>query len=162
MLKRKSRKILRFSWPWATTDSCWYICIACDHVRRWFRLLRASLASRYPRTMLFHQHGSDRTPREIFRRHAESSRRVKFSQGCDRRSNRKTSPPGISHAFCKKVWWLTKDFFFAKWEIWGRNRKRKFSFYIQLWPFRSIVQTRKSRHAYYIVPSETKLPKQLK
>lgn len=81
--------------------SCCCICIFCDHIRQYFAWLRARLASQNLHTMLFHQHGSDRTLRKNCLRPYGSSRPERLFLSCSHTRHRRNSHPGMSLAFCK-------------------------------------------------------------
>lgn len=139
-LKRRSRRSGRFAWARALArGSCRYICIYFDHIRRWLLQRRASLVLHNQHTMLFHQHGSDRTLRGFDLRRVGLSRCARPCLSCSRRPRRKSSRPGISRAYCKVC--RSEFFFFAHRR---KRQKKKFSFtYIcGLWTKFSSVQSR--------------------
>lgn len=77
-------------------DNCCCICISFDHIRHSQRT-RAALASLDLHTTLFHQRGSDQTPREIFHRLVEPLRLESTFPDCTRKCDRL----GIARAcFC--------------------------------------------------------------
>lgn len=104
-------KASKVAWLW-WKGSCCCICIVCGHVRLWFQRLQALLEQRNQHTMLFHQHGSDRTLQEFSLRRILSSHPERLFLNCspDHKQNHANVPAEISRASCMVLKALRKCF----------------------------------------------------